>query len=60
MQMSDVSKYARALYNAHGDQAEAEAAQKATSFEAANDTAQAEQWRSVQRAIRGLRGANQS
>ncbi|MCB1348135.1 MAG: hypothetical protein R3D59_09730 [Paracoccaceae bacterium] len=54
-----VAGYARALYEAHGDKAEAEAAQKMAAAEAAGNTEEMEQWRSVREAVRALRGANQ-
>ena len=56
MQMMQVHDYARRLYEAHGDRAELEAAQKATALEAAGDKAQAETWRRVQRSIKEMRG----
>lgn len=51
--------YARALYEAHGDKAEAEAAQKMKAAEEAGNVTELEDWRAVREAIRGLRGANQ-
>lgn len=53
------AQYAQALYAAHGDKAEAEAAKKARECEMADKPAEAEQWQAVRRAIRGLRGPNQ-
>ena len=60
MEMAKITQYARALYEAHGDKAEAEAAQKAKALEDAGDTDEAATWRSVQRAIHELRGAHES
>lgn len=59
MDAIQTAEYARALYSAHGDRAEAEAAQKARACEAANNPGEAEQWQAVRRAIRQLRGPNQ-
>jgi hypothetical protein len=53
-------QYARELLSAHGDRAEAEAAQKAANFDAKGDKAQAESWRKVRKAIKELRSANVS
>lgn len=55
MDQINVIEYAKQLMAAHGDRAEAEAAQKATSAEENGDTAQAESWRRVRKAIRELR-----
>jgi hypothetical protein len=60
MEMTKIAEYARALYEAHGDKAEAEAAQKARHFEDAGDAEQAETWRSVRKAIAEMRGAHES
>lgn len=60
MEMSKVNEYARALYEAHGDKAEAEAARKAKEHEEAGDASEAETWQAVRRAIRELRGAHES
>ncbi len=57
MQTSEIVKYAHALYRAHGDRAEYEAAQKATQ---AQDEKEAETWRRVRLEIRQMRGANAS
>ena len=54
-----VAEYARALYAAHGDKAEAEAAQKMAAAEAAGKADEVEQWRAVRAAVRALRDANQ-
>ena len=55
-----VAEYARALYDTHGDKAEAEAAQKMRAAEEAGNAEELEQWRAVREAIRALRGANES
>lgn len=59
MHGKNIIDYARALYDAHGDKAEAEAAQKMNAAEAAGKASEAEEWRAVREAVRGLRGANQ-
>lgn len=58
MQGKSVSDYARALYDAHGDKAEAEAAQKMRAAEEAGNVGEMEQWRAVREAVRSLRGAD--
>ncbi len=60
MEMTKVAEYARALYEAHGDKAEAEAAQKAKHHEEAGDEKEAASWRAIRAAIREIRGAHQS
>jgi hypothetical protein len=60
MEVAKIEEYARALYNAHGDKAEAEAAQKVRACEKAGKTAEAEEWKAVRSAIHELRGPNQS
>ena len=59
MDAVQTAQYARALYGAHGNKAEAEAAQKARDCDLANKPNEAEQWQAVRRAIRELRGPNQ-
>ena len=59
MNTTQISEYAQSLYRAHGDRAEAEAAQKARTCEESGNTAQAEDWRAIQAAIRSRRGALQ-
>ncbi len=54
-----ISEYARALYNSHGDKAEAEAAQKAIACEEAGRSDEAKNWTAIRQTIRSLRGANQ-
>lgn len=53
MNTQDIIQHAHALYRAHGDKAEAEAAQKA---KAATDPAEAEAWRKIRFKIKELRG----
>lgn len=60
MEQSKVMEHATALYRAHGDKAEAEAAQKALEHEKAGEKKTAADWRAVRAAIKTLRGANQS
>lgn len=52
----DLIQYAHALFSAHGDKAEAEAAQKALAEEATGNLAEAEKWRAIRGHIRELRG----
>ncbi|MBK1634255.1 hypothetical protein [Rhodovulum adriaticum] len=59
MEPSKVMDYARALFEAHGDKAEAEAAQKAATLEAQGEAAQADTWRKVQAAIKEMRAPHQ-
>jgi len=59
MDTSKVAEYARALFDAHGDRAEAEAAQKAKHHEDAGEAKEAEIWRAVRAAIREMRGPRQ-
>ncbi|MBQ4826793.1 hypothetical protein K3555_06015 [Leisingera sp. M527] len=54
------TEYARALYSAHGDKAELEAAQKMRSCEAAGKDDEAADWKAVRQAIRAMRGPNQT
>ena len=53
MQSSDIIQYAHALYRAHGDTAEAEAARKAR---CADNSTEAENWRTIRHKIKELRG----
>jgi len=54
------AEYARSLLGAHGDKAEAEAAQKARDCEEAGKTGEAEDWQKIRRAIAEMRGPRQS
>jgi hypothetical protein len=60
MEFAKITEYARALYEAHGDKAEAEAAQKAKQYEEAGNTDEAETWRAIRKVISGIRGPHQS
>ena len=60
MEMAKIAEYAHSLYDAHGEKAEAEAAQKAKTHEEAGETKEARDWRSIRNAIRELRGAHES
>ena len=53
-------QHARALYRAHGDKAEAQAAQNARAAAEAGNRAEAEDWRRIRATIRQLRGAHQT
>jgi hypothetical protein len=56
MDMNEIHDYARRLLEAHGDQAEKEAAQKAVECEQGGDKSQAYDWRRIQAAISTMRG----
>ncbi len=56
MGMSDRIQYAHALYDAHGDQAEAEAAKRVVEAESAGNADEAEKWRKIRGHIKELRG----
>lgn len=60
MEFEKVTQYAHALFAAHGNMAEAEAAQKVKECEESGDADQAESWRAVRAVIREMRGARQS
>ena len=60
MNAIQTAEFARALYSAHGDKAEAEAAHKAQECVEVGKTEKAEEWQAVRRAIRSMRGPNQS
>ena len=60
MQEIDVHDYARQLFEAHGDEAIAEAAQKATAFEMRNDRDQAAHWRQIEKALKLMHGPHES
>lgn len=53
MNTQDIIQHAHALYRAHGDRAEAEAAQRAKT---ASDADEAETWRKIRMKIKELRG----
>ena len=56
MDATTIHDHARRLFEAHGDRAELEAAQKAAECARNGDEAQARDWRRVQAAISQLRG----
>lgn len=60
MEIAKINEYARSLYEAHGDRAEAEAAQKAKQYGDAGDAAEAETWRAIRSAISEIRGSHES
>ncbi len=60
MDHKDLVQYARSLYDAHGDRAEAEAAQKAVSARDQDKPGEAAKWTSIREHIRELRGARQT
>ena len=60
MDSLQIIQHAQQLFAAHGDKAEAEAAQKTTTFEANGDNEQAEIWRKIRGAIREMRPSHQS
>jgi len=53
MNTQDIVQHAHALYRAHGDRAELEAAQKA---KRASDPSEAETWQKIRMKIKELRG----
>lgn len=57
MLQSDITQYAHALYVAHGDKAEAEAAKKARD---AKNMAESRKWEKIRLHIKELRGARQT
>ena len=60
MNAIDISTFAHQLFEAHGAQAIAEAAQKAVTFERAGDAEQAKTWRRVEAVLLEMRGPRQS
>jgi hypothetical protein len=60
MQEAEVYDYARQLFEAHGDKAVAEAAQKASALEKQGDSEQAETWRHIEAALKLMRGPHES
>lgn len=56
MDMNEIHDYARRLLEAHGDKAEAEAAQKAAECDQKGEKSQANDWRRIQAAISQMRG----
>jgi hypothetical protein len=60
MQTLKIVEHARALLDAHGDKAEAEAAQKTSSLKAEGKIEEAAQWDKVRKAIHELRSGHVS
>jgi hypothetical protein len=60
MQEIDVHDYARQLFEARGDKAVVEAAQKARSLEEQGQREEAETWRHVEAALKLMRGPHAS
>ncbi|MCV3272425.1 hypothetical protein [Roseobacter sinensis] len=60
MNVIKTAEIARALYHAHGDKAELEAAQRERTSKEAGNHDEAQRWRTIRGSIRQLRGANQS
>ena len=60
MDILKVTEHAQALYDAHGDKAELEAARRQNESEAAGDEEEAKNWMSIRAAVRQLRGPIQS
>jgi hypothetical protein len=60
MQEIDIHDYARQLWDAHGDKAVVEAAQKACALEAQGQSDEAETWRHIEAALKLMRGAHES
>jgi len=56
----EIQEYARQLYEAHGDNAVVEAAQKAKSFEEQGNAEEAETWRHIEAALIAMRGPHES
>jgi len=56
----EIHDYARQLLDAHGEMAVVEAAQKARTFEAKGQTAEAETWRAIEAALKVRRGPHVS
>lgn len=59
MDSLEILEYARKLTSAHGDAAEAQAAQKAVTFEQAGDKEQAQLWRRIRAAIAQAKSPHQ-
>ena len=60
MREMQIQDYARQLFDAHGDKAIAEAAQKALSFEERGKREEARTWRHIEAAIKLMRGPHAS
>jgi hypothetical protein len=57
--LGQASEYARQLFEAHGDRAIAEAAQKAAACESKGETDQAMVWRRIEDALKEMAGPHQ-
>ena len=60
MEEIEIYDYARQLLEAHGEMAVVEAAQKARSLEEKGQTEDAETWRSIEAALKMMRGPHVS
>lgn len=60
MEIIKTAEIAHALYRAHGDRAELEAAQRERHFKDAGNNDEAASWRAIRASVRRMRGANQS
>jgi hypothetical protein len=60
MNATEVSAFARHLFDTEGAKAIAQAAQKAAHFEQSGDKAQAKTWQRVEAVLREMRGPRQS
>jgi hypothetical protein len=60
MQETEIYDYARQLFEAHGDKAVAEAAQKARALEKQGENEQAETWRHIEAALKLMGGPHES
>ena len=60
MREIEIQDYARQLLEAHGDEAVAEAAQKASSLETQGDNEEAATWRHIEAALKLMRGPHLS
>ena len=60
MRETEIQDYARQLFEAHGDKALLEAAQKARSFEEKGNAEEAKTWKHIEAAIKQMRGPRES
>lgn len=60
MDTTDISAFARHLYETEGAKAIAQAAQKAATFESSGDVDQAKTWRRVEAVLLEIRGPSES
>ena len=60
MREGEIYDYARQLFEARGDQAVVEAAQKAVNFEMQGEKGKAQTWRQIEAAMKLMRGPHQS